>query len=256
MMKTIIFALMANAMIASACWAVDISQIPWNRKQAQNLKALNKSTVAEFLTNINGNFSGHGDCSCVKEKDIGQYGWFDLNSDGRLELVATLDVNGRFFFNDLMIYRQDGPGKISFEEIRGWNIGRLNNVVRDINGDNKEELVIPTELSPYNLVPTFDTSAWPKVYSFDGQRYVDASASFPGFYDSQVLPVLERRIEKTKAQSAEKHQSQYSLALLVLTKDQILHVLGRRLTASEQQEAREANAAVIRHAELLGKRSG
>src|SRR5690242_10600867 len=101
-MRKLILALLANTMIASVCCAVDLSQIPWNTQQTQNLKALDKSTVAAFLTNISGNFSGHGDCSCVKEKDIGQYEWFDLTNDGKLELVAILDVNGRSFFDALM----------------------------------------------------------------------------------------------------------------------------------------------------------
>jgi hypothetical protein len=256
MIKKLPFALLANTMIAAVCLAVDISQMPWNEQQLGVLKTLGKPSVAEFLTSINGNFSGHGDCSCVKKKDIGDFGWFDLGNDGRLELVTTLDVNGRSFFNAFMIYRQDAPGKISFEEIRGWNIGRLSKVVRDLNGDGREELVIPTPLPPDNWAPTVDTPAWPKVYRFDGQRYVDASASFPDFYDREVLPVLESRIEKTKKVNSEQSQNQYSLALLVLTKDHILHVLGRGLTGAEQEEAREANAAVTHHTELLRNGSG
>lgn len=256
MTKKLICALLADALIAIACLAVDISQIPWNERQIQSLRALGKPSVAGFLTDINGNFSGHGDCSCIKEKDIGQFGWFDLANDGKIELVATLDVNGRGFFNALLVYRQEASGKISFEELRGWDIGSLNKVVRDLNDDGTEELIIPTPVPPGNWAPTRDTPAWPEVYRFDGQRYVDASASFPDFYDSEVLPVLEKRIENTGKVAAEKAEGQYRRALLVLTKDHILHVLGRGLTPAEQEEAREATAVIDRHAALLGKGAG
>jgi hypothetical protein len=238
MMRALISALLIVFSLASGAVAAELSEISWSTQQIEELKASNKPAVANFLTGINGNFSGHGDCSCVKEEDIGDFGWFDLYGDGKLELVATVDVNGRSFFNALMIYRQEKQGTVNFQEIRGWNIGSLSKVVRDLNGDGKKEFVVPSPLPPGNWVPTSDTVVWPVVYRAEDARYVEASAQFPQFYEKEVLPQLDDKIKKAEAQNYSSSRRAEPPADLVLERDQILRMLGRDPTAGLEQ-ARE-----------------
>lgn len=83
--------------ISSIAYAAAISEIPWNVQNLKTLRSEGKPTVADFIWSTS--------YSPVKTmaNDIGEFAWADLAGVGRLELLVTLDVNGRGFFNALLM---------------------------------------------------------------------------------------------------------------------------------------------------------
>jgi hypothetical protein len=248
MMKSVLLLLVAFTFAqAGHALGASITDTPWDQGSIETLRTYDKASVAGFLTGVIGNFSGHGDCSCVKPKDIDEYTWADLQGDGKFELVASMDVNGRAFFDALLIFWRDASGKMIYQEVRGGRILDLGRVVRDLNGDGKKELVIPIELVSHSSA---GAAIWPAVYRLEKGKYVEASGDFPGFYEDEALPKLKSKIENTRRTMTrvgtsetpldlEYRQSlQGKLADLITERNKILRLIGRDPTAG-LQDARE-----------------
>lgn len=212
----------------------------WNESNIATLRSFDKAAIAEFATGPLGDFSGHGDSCGVEPKDIGDFNWVDLADDGQYQLVMTLDVNGRAFFNALLIFRREPSGKITYQEVRGWAIGDLKEVVKDLDGDGKKELVIPEVFVSHS---TAETATWPEVYRLEKGMYKEASRDFPSFYNDEVLPQLGGRIDNVRQEInkipnskshryVEYRQSlQGKLADLITERDKILRLTGSDPTA-------------------------
>jgi len=211
--------------------AASIVGLSWTKGNLDRLNSFGKADVAQLLTDVTG-FALHADCGCVKPQDIGEFTWTDLQGDGSLELLATLDVNGRQFFNKLIIFRRDASGKVTAEELEGWMITDLHDVSRDLSGNGQDELIIPTVLVSFS---TADTVTWPAVYRLEKGKYAEASRDFPGYYDTDVLPRLDREIQSAQSEKPAESAMQDQLAALVMVKSKILRVLGRQPTAGLQQ---------------------
>lgn len=205
--------------------AASITSTPWGQGNITVLRAFQKSDIVQLLDNVT-DFGNLHRCACVRPADIGEFTWADLAGDGREELLLTRDVNGRQFFNALDIFWRDNSGKVTYEEIEGWMIRDLGAVIRDLNGDGRDELIIPTVLIQYNTAETF---TWPVVYRLEKGKYIEASRDFPQFYENQVLPRLEARIGDYQAKPGLGNQNM--AAVLTFEKDKILRMLGRDPTA-------------------------
>jgi hypothetical protein len=230
---------------ASLAHAAEITDIAWNESNIQILHGYDKSSVEKLINDLRG-----GD---LLHAMVGGFGWYDLAGDKRYHLVATEDLSGRAYFDYLAIYQQDSSGKPVLQQwIEGDRIGTdMGKVVRDLNGDGEHELVIPMELPPGNWSPAAMTPVWPAIYRLKNGKFVEASKEFATFYDTQVLPRLDKQISQGEATRIEELDGQYAVALLVLTKDHILHILGRELTTDELDQARAANEEINNHAERV-----
>jgi len=224
---------------ASPLIAEDLAQIPWNPSNIQTLRSVDKVAVANFVSQIAGT---NGSSLEVKPRDIGDSSWFDLAGNELYELVLTLDSSGRGYFNVLAVYTQRSPGNVGLQNIEGWGIGAdLSKVVKDLNADGKYEFIILTQVAPGTLggwYPTSRTPTWPAVYRLKDGKYIEASREFPAFYDTQVLPRLDKEITKASKEAVSAPEIQDSVAELMLEKDKILRVIGRDPTAG-LQHARE-----------------
>jgi hypothetical protein len=200
-------------------YSTQIQDVSWNRASLLTLEAFDKVAVAKFVKQYGGAKLD------PKPEDIGDFKWADLDGTGEYELVTVQDVSRRFF-NALIIYRRDQTGKITSQEITGWMISDLNEVVRDLLGNGKDELVVPTQFGKYGAARI--SIAWPAVYEMKDGEYVEASRDFPGFYDDEVLPGLEKQIQKSE-------QNPDLVANLTLARDKILRAIGRNPNAGVQE---------------------
>jgi len=213
------------------------TDLTWSESNLRTLASLDKSAIAQLIDDLPP--SGQ---SVVRldPTDIGEFIWVDLEHDGKYHLLLTQDVNGRAFYNALLIYTRDAAGRLASQEIRGSSIQDLPKIVRDINGDGKDELIIPTELVSHS---TAATTTYPAVYRLENGKYVEASRDFPGFYEDKALPKVTREIEDThrdidkigtSASPLElqaKQSLQGKLADLITERDKILRLTGREPTA-------------------------
>ena len=155
---------------------------------------------------------------------------------GNSEFFVLLDVSGRGYSNTLLVYSQDSAGKAEVQEIDGWKMANLKQMVRDLNGDGKDELIIPEEIGPGAVwYPLMAMPTWPTVYRLENGKYVEASRDFPNYYDREVLPQLSEEGREAKARMSREPFQQETVAVAEMTKAKILRVLGRDPVAGLNQ---------------------
>ncbi len=156
----------------------------------------------------------------------------------------------------MLIYSRDSSGKISEDAVDGQGIQLegwkdrpyIPKVIQDLNGDGKDELVIPQYLGRAGDRGS-PSAIWPQVYRQQNGKYVEASRDFAKFYDTQVLPYLNDGIANAREAAVPEAQKMPGAPLkdrnaklwldaLTVTRDKILRVIGRDPKAGEQQ-ARE-----------------
>jgi hypothetical protein len=104
--------------------------------------------------------------------------------------------------SSLVIYQQDANEKLSSQQFKGP--GPLRLTIRDVNGDGKQELILPPPL-PDPGVESFGgvrEIIWPHVYRLDNRRYIEASNEFASYYEAQVLPPIEQAISSARERIA------------------------------------------------------
>ncbi len=127
-------------------------------------------------------------------------------------------------------------------------------MLQDLNGDGVEELIIAIDIGEGAWTPTTAGPLWPAIYRPQGgkfvesvcglpgvrpgphsvelsTRYVEASRNFPNYYDTEVLPNLDRTIGMLQQKAAEGDGNPSALARMTVEKDKILRVLGRQPNA-------------------------
>ena len=67
-------------------------------------------------------------------------------SNWNVDELVLLDISGRGYSNTLMIYSRDSAGNVNSQEIHGWKMGNFKQMVRDLNGNGEDELIITREL--------------------------------------------------------------------------------------------------------------
>ena len=226
-MKAIILVVAIVMTIAQAhlSFANEISSISWTASNLDTLSHSDISSVEAFVNQLRGDDPLHA--------EVGAFGWYDLSRDGHYDLVVTEDLSGRAFFDYLAIYGRSNAGEVKLIQwIEGDQIpSDLGKVVRDLNGDGKDEIIIPTTLASYT---TASTITWPAVYRLANGKYVEASRDFPDYYDSQVLPLIERKISKARNRNASGWQDEPHAAAALMVKAKLLRVLGRDPNAGLQ----------------------
>lgn len=215
----LLFLLLAIPLVGTAR-AANVAGLAWNESKIHGLRALDKSAVANLIDDIR---DTSGPVPRPSAEQIGEFRWVDLAGNGNYQLVLTEDVNGRHFYNALIVYGRDSSGTLRAQEIRGWEIGRLTDVIRDLNGDGNDELIIPTQQSCSTYRGAGAVPVWPAVYRLANGHYVEAGKDFPRFYKNEILPKLNEAIASAKADRAS--------AWLLMERDKILRMLGQNPTA-------------------------
>ena len=218
MKKSLPIAAILLCALVGAAFAAGITEIPWNESNIGTLRSFEKAAIFEFVT-------GGDHDSGFTEKNIWEFGWYDLAGDGRYELALTQNTGPCCVA--LILYWQDAPGKVRSQSFQ--QAGDLNKTIRDLNGDGKDELII-SKLVVENPGPL--RFYWPAVYRLENGNYVEASRDFASFYDNEILPQLAKEISKAQAEIARgKQNSEDTLAGLTMEQDKILRMLGRNPTA-------------------------
>jgi hypothetical protein len=218
----LIAAFLIAATISGPVFAVQIDRIEWNESNIATLRSVDLNGVEEFVNQMS-----RGDV----HKTIGEFTWTDLKRDGQYELVATLDLSGRSFFDYLAVYERQSSGAIRVQWFPEQTaVGKLSSVIRDLNRDGQKELVIPTLFSAGSYGAGSINAIWPAVYRLENGAYVEASRQFASFYDADILPQLDQEIAESSATGRIPQKISQ-----IMKKDKILRVLGREPTAGLDQ---------------------
>lgn len=253
MRKVLTVLLMAIVASASVAAGAEIRDLAWNESNIKTLRAFDKAAVLRFENETSPAWAKQ------TESDFHsyEYHWYPAG-DGKYELATSSQTGPDLAV--LTIYWQDAPGKIRSQEFdsvgdasEDWYEGPG---FADLNGDGKDELI---SLEPFDYSDNLaerkfiPNGFWLKFYRLRDGKYVEASRDFPGFYENQVLPQLEKAIGKAQADvkqvAAEKNNPPPGvgpnddywqkparlLAALTMCRDKLLRVIGRDPTAGLAQ---------------------
>ena len=200
-----------------------------NGSQANQVHSLSNAERAKLAKFVNANLPPHW--IEIPRYSVVESGGASVGG-GKRDFLVLLDISGRGYSNTLLIYSRDSAGIVDSQEIDGWNMGNFKQMVRDLNGDGEDELMVPIELDwpPGSWTPTTGTPTWPAVYRLRNGRYVEDSRDFTNYYDTKVLPQLDQSIT-----TAEGRGFSDALAISILEKNKILRVLGRNPVAGLNQ---------------------
>jgi len=208
-------------------YAADIASLAWTESNLDVLRTFDKAAVEDFVNTM---------VDDGMHATVGEFAWIDLAGDERYELATRQDLSGRAYFDYLAVYWRSPAGKVTRDWIEGVDLPSLDKIVRDLDGDGKDELIVPSALDRHDPrgYPGYPARVWPKVYRLRNGHYVDASAEYAAFYDNEVLPTLEQAIEQARRDVSGKpgegpaHEAaQRQLLVLELARDKIAGLLGR-----------------------------
>jgi hypothetical protein len=200
-------------------------RVPWSQANVDALRGADKATVAKFVNATRPRLSGE-----IEPNQVAEFAWAK-GGRGKTNLVVALDISGRGYYT-VWIYGRGKAGSLRIQEISGWKVGSLSGMLRDLNGDGTDQLIVLREIGRGGAwTPTTGGPKWPAVYRLEDGGYREASRDFPKFYDTEILPDLDRAIDNMKKLAPEGGGYPGALAQDELERDKILRVLGRNPTA-------------------------
>ncbi len=165
------------------------SDYPWMSPDSQNVstRTWSISQIGGFVTEVT---------NADDPLTVGDFLFADLLGDGSLELVASTDVSGRGFFNELLISRKN-TSAFSVQRITVQNLESLAHVLADLDADGKLEIVVPVSLTPY-LEGAVPQAKWTAIYTWTGALYEERTAAFAPWYAANVLHGLQQALAATQ----------------------------------------------------------
>jgi hypothetical protein len=123
------------------------------------------------------------------ETQVCSFRFVDLRHSGNLSLVVSLD-DGRGTCGGLHIVDRTAAGFQLHYGLPGlflFGIDDVNQVVRDIVGDGRFELIFDSEFTDYEGADHC-VAFWPVIYAWDGSNYANVSAQprFRPFYQQEI----------------------------------------------------------------------
>jgi hypothetical protein len=253
MKKILVVLLTAMLAFASAVSSAEIDTLAWNEANIKTLRAMGKHAVFRFLLRQE---DPDNEMEWTESSLHWGYHWYPAG-DGKYELAIGY-ASGPDIGN-FTIYWQDAARKLRSQGLGGsgdagaaWYAGPQ---AGDFNGDGKTELVMLEPVGRFSPHRTkfVPSGMWPKVYRLRDGKYVEASRDFPGFYEKQVLPQLDKAIIQARKDVAAPRpagipsgdpwveyqlRKERYLVALIMARDKILRVIGRDPNAGLAQ-ARE-----------------
>jgi hypothetical protein len=123
----------------------------------------------------------------------------DLDGDGRLELIASVDYSGRRFCNTLAVVEK---GRSSVPLVSDtWGMDNVRKSLKR-DADGSLMLVVPTGFTDYEGAECM--TLWRRLFKLQHGALVDVSASYPDFYTSRKREVdaAIAKMDPTKATCA------------------------------------------------------
>jgi hypothetical protein len=193
--------LLATPVLSAGQDAVSRAATSVDWTSARALKALfkDKLSVKHFLDEI----ANEGDTTGPEATpEVYDYRFVDLNGDGWLELVALVSGKRLPVFLDVVFQAPAPPADrlatthrgFVLQSLSGFDVADLNSVLKDLDGDGTEELVMPQLLGDYAGTASPQATI-PEVFSWKGADFAKVSGRYPEFYRDEVLPRLERKLQ-------------------------------------------------------------
>lgn len=163
-----------------------------------------------------------------------------LAPDGRPTRIASMDINGRDFCNDLLVITRREKAVMG-QDLTVWMVDNVLDVLVDLRHDGTLELVVSTAASDYLGYRCMGT--WTRVLTLDDGRLVDRSADFKGFYRTELDRIV-KKLPSVRAGDPDEDQSDRlgDAACLQMEADRIRRFLGLSRDAGQATAIRWLNS--------------
>jgi len=235
MKKILVSFLIAMFAVASVAFSAEIDNLPWNQSNIKTLRALPKDAVFQFFIR---QYDPDNEMEWTEENIEWDSEWYPAG-EGKYQLAVNHQSGPDIGY--VTIYWQDAPGKFRSQSFDGagsagmqWYEGGPQ--FADLSGGGTTELIQLDRVGRVSRRRTkfIPDGEWPQVYRLRDGKYVEASRDFPGFYEKQILPMLDRAITQTRKDvatpkpspvpgiydgSQNDQQSERYLAALIMARD-------------------------------------
>src|SRR5216684_439153 len=172
---------------------------------------------------------------------VADFTFSDLDADGQLELLASVDFSGRQLPNTILVARHE-VSNFAVQQIKALGVQSLQGVFADLNQDGRQELLLPTAITPYLGALTLQAK-WTAIYGWNGLLLVDVSGQFSTYYQGTILPALKQALDNLKTTSPGTIQ----VDIAQVEYDKALRVSGQDSTAGLAQALAWASGADSTH---------
>ncbi len=129
------------------------------------------------------------------EGRLGRIEGFDLDNDGKTEVLAEYYSGGAHCCTTLEAYRLSGDKLVYLDSIF-WRNGGY--VVKDLNNDGKYEIEGDDDMFAYAFTSFAGNRTFLKIYEFTGDKFVDATSGFRPLVMDKIR-MLEKDLTETNA---------------------------------------------------------
>lgn len=194
-MKRILFALVVAVASGSAA-ASKFNELEWSTSSKARLESL--GDLSKSVTELVLGLLPDAD---IDPPRVGEFLFSDLDGDGQLELLVTLDHSGRGFFNSVMvIQRASGKYGYSMTHVNTNSVVDLSSRVVDVDQNGRHELVVEQFIDRYEGATR--TPVETVIFELHGAALVDASSRYPEFYRDRVIPKLEKELKASEEEGS------------------------------------------------------
>lgn len=155
-------------------------------------------------------------------------GFARLAGDGSPALIASMDVNGRYFCNYLFVITRTEK-TVMGQGLRVWEVDNVRDVLVDLRHDGNLELMVPTEASEYEGANSCIAN-WTRVLTLDHGKLADQSRNFTGFYRATLDSLMK---ELPSARAEDEGNGHDSAICMQMEANRIERFLGTDSTAGE-----------------------
>jgi len=135
--------------------------------------------------------------------DVCGAGFFRIAGSNGYSLVATYDINGRRFCNDLTVVHRDADG-LSAYSAYAWGGEEVEEFVGEVQSDGRVLLVFPVAFSEYEGTNSC-MAFWEEIYSFDSGVLVNRDSDHKSYYRKLLHRELSEGLQEAKKDDADRH---------------------------------------------------
>ncbi len=129
------------------------------------------------------------------EGRLGRIEGFDLDNDGKTEVLVEYYSGGAHCCTTLEAYRLSGDKLVYLDSVFWGNGGY---VVKDLNNDGKYEIEGDDDIFAYAFTAYAGNRSFLKIYEFTGDKFVDATSGFRPLVMDKIR-MLEKDLTETTA---------------------------------------------------------
>jgi hypothetical protein len=160
-----------------------------------------------------------------------------LSDDDAPALIASMDVNGRFFCNYVFVITRTA-GAVTAQGSRAWMVTDVRNILVDLRNNGELELAVPAAASDYQGNRCMAT--WTRVLTLVHGKLVDRSDGFKDFYRTRLDNILK---QLPSAKANEESGGLDRAVCLQIEADSIMRFIGTAPAAGEDTAMEWVNSA-------------